>query len=50
MCRSGRRSAMAADLLNRRGYRVANLTGGMTAWATAGLPVIIDSYKPGHII
>jgi hypothetical protein len=39
MCRSGRRSAMAADMLNRRGYRVANLTGSMTAWATAGLPV-----------
>ena len=48
VCRSGRRSAMAADLLSRRGYRVANLTGGMTAWAAAGLPVIVDRNKPGH--
>jgi rhodanese-related sulfurtransferase len=33
MCRSGGRSSKVADYLHRMGYRVANLTGGILAWA-----------------
>ena len=40
VCRSGNRSAKAAELLRGAGYRtVHNLKGGMTAWAKDGLPV-----------
>jgi rhodanese-related sulfurtransferase len=39
VCRSGMRSARAAHLLAGQGLRVANLSGGMHAWARAGLPV-----------
>ena len=33
MCRSGGRSLKVAQYLDRHGYRVANLTGGILAWA-----------------
>ena len=39
VCRSGMRSAQAARLLTGQGWQVANLSGGMHAWARAGLPV-----------
>ena len=40
-CQSGGRSAIAASILERAGFaNVANLTGGITAWAAAGLPVV----------
>ncbi|MBR4810785.1 MAG: MBL fold metallo-hydrolase [Bacteroidaceae bacterium] len=35
-CRSGRRSAAAAQALSDAGYKVLNMTGGYTAWAEAG--------------
>lgn len=35
ICASGNRSAAAAELLSRSGRKVANLSGGMLAWATA---------------
>ncbi len=39
-CQSGGRSAIAASILERAGFaNVANLTGGLTAWAAAGLPI-----------
>ncbi len=42
-CQSGSRSAIAASLLRARGVtRVANVTGGFSAWVQAGLPVERD--------
>ena len=38
-CRSGRRSANAADRLAAEGYRCVNLKGGISAWKKAGMPV-----------
>jgi len=40
MCRSGRRSADVTDYLNELGGygEVANLEGGILAWAAEGLP------------
>jgi rhodanese-related sulfurtransferase len=39
VCASGHRSNAAARTLQRAGYRVENLKGGMHAWAKAHLPV-----------
>lgn len=38
-CRSGRRSAQAADFLNANGYRAINVAGGILAWEEAQLPL-----------
>lgn len=38
-CRSGARSARACSLLQRHGYEVTNLSGGMLAWEAAKVPV-----------
>lgn len=40
LCRSGRRSAQVADYLSANGDHgeVANIEGGIIAWAHAGLP------------
>lgn len=43
------RSAGAAALLARRGRDVVNLTGGMRAWARAGLPVVAAGGGPGRV-
>jgi rhodanese-related sulfurtransferase len=40
VCRSGRRSLLAAEYLHRLGFKDArSLAGGMLAWAHAGQPV-----------
>ena len=40
ICRSGRRSAQAVQLLLEAGYsQVSNVNGGVTAWENEGLPV-----------
>ena len=39
VCKTGMRSANAAAFLRQRGLAAMNMTGGMAAWATAGLPV-----------
>ena len=38
-CRSGSRSAMAADALRASGWEAHSLDGGIQAWEAAGLPV-----------
>jgi rhodanese-related sulfurtransferase len=38
-CRSGARSARACSLLQRHGYDVTNLAGGILAWDMAKTPV-----------
>jgi len=39
-CRSGRRSAMAAEQLRAAGFTVYDLDGGITAWKAAGKPLV----------
>ena len=47
ICRSGNRSGRAAELLARHGFRrVFNMTGGMLAYAAAGLPIQRDQEPP----
>ncbi len=50
VCRSGRRSAQATQALLAGGLEARNLTGGMQAWAAAGLPVVAEDGGPGEII
>ncbi|MGH2713292.1 MAG: rhodanese-like domain-containing protein [Thermoleophilaceae bacterium] len=38
-CRSGSRSALAADAFAASGYEARNLDGGLEAWVGAGLPI-----------
>lgn len=41
VCRSGRRSGKAQELLTARGYtRLQNMEGGMLAWERNGYPVV----------
>ncbi|AJM77799.1 rhodanese-like domain-containing protein [Rathayibacter toxicus] len=49
VCHSGVRSATVAQALDRAGYRVANLVGGMTAWAGAGGAVIDCEGRGGRV-
>lgn len=49
VCRVGSRSHAAAAALVSRGVEAANLTGGMRAWAAAGLPVVSDR-GPGEVV
>lgn len=39
ICRSGTRSAMAADALRASGYEAYSVDGGILAWKREGLPV-----------
>ena len=41
-CRSGARSAMAAQAFAEAGYDAHNMTGGLLEWAAAGLPLEPD--------
>lgn len=46
-CRSGKRSANAAGMLVKDGYRVVNLVGGIMAWKEVGMPIetVEDTYE-----
>ncbi len=44
-CRSGRRSASAAERLAREGFQCVNLKGGIVAWKEARMPVTTDTYE-----
>lgn len=49
VCRSGSRSARAAGMLAGRRPDVANVRGGMAAWAAEGLPVVAKGGGPGRV-
>ena len=38
-CRGGNRSGMAAEALSNSGFEAHNVSGGLVAWAEAGLPL-----------
>lgn len=48
-CRSGIRSDMAADYLNRVGLDAHNLDGGLVLWVRAGLPLSAADGRPGLV-
>ena len=49
VCRSGGRSATAAEVLAAAGIKVSNVAGGMTAWAEVGLAVVRDDGTDGVV-
>jgi rhodanese-related sulfurtransferase len=44
-CRMGRRSALATQAFRAAGFDAYNMTGGIQAWADAGLPLEPDGGK-----
>jgi rhodanese-related sulfurtransferase len=49
VCRSGRRSARACELLDELGFqRVDNLEGGVIGWAERGLPLCAGAHRQGR--
>ena len=49
VCRSGNRSARATKVLTKAGFDAVNLTGGMSAWKAAGLPLVNSRGKKGTV-
>jgi rhodanese-related sulfurtransferase len=49
ICRSGARSARAAEALVGAGYDAVNLAGGMKAWVAEGLACVTDDGSPGTV-
>ena len=49
ICRSGARSAYAAQALAGVGLSVINVSDGMTGWAVAGRPMISDDGTEPHV-
>ncbi|MCA1671710.1 MAG: rhodanese-like domain-containing protein [Actinobacteria bacterium] len=50
VCRSGSRSAAAAERLRAEGFRAENLDGGMQAWVEEGLAITAAGGGPGAIV
>jgi rhodanese-related sulfurtransferase len=49
ICRSGGRSARAAEALAAAGWDAINVAGGMQDWAAAGRPMSTDSGAPPFV-
>ncbi|MFE2327476.1 rhodanese-like domain-containing protein [Streptomyces sp. NPDC059385] len=49
ICRSGHRSRQAVGLLAGHGAEAVDVKGGMSAWASAGLPVVDARGSSGRI-
>lgn len=49
VCRSGNRSAQAAQELADAGFEVHDLAGGMQAWEADGLPIVADDGTSGTV-
>ncbi|MEA2516548.1 MAG: hypothetical protein QOG16_386 [Actinomycetota bacterium] len=49
-CQIGQRSALAADFLCERGFEAKNLEGGMTLWASKGLPFVSNEGNEGAVV
>lgn len=49
ICRSGTRSASAAETLSQHDISAATITGGMHAWQRAGEPVVARGGGPGRV-
>ena len=49
ICRTGGRSSKATTILRKGGVNAANVTGVMTAWAEADLPVVRDDATFGIV-
>jgi rhodanese-related sulfurtransferase len=43
ICRTGMRSARAAQALNGAGWHALNVAGGLQEWVAAGRPMVADS-------
>ena len=50
VCRSGSRSAEAAEELAAEGFDVRNLKGGMEGWAAEGLSLFASDGSPGRVV
>ena len=49
ICRTGNRSAYAAQALALGGLSTINVTDGMTGWAVAGRPMISEDGTEPHV-
>lgn len=46
ICRSGKRSAQACELLQAHGVEASNMTGGMLEWQELQLPMVASNGTP----
>lgn len=49
VCRVGQRSAAVATALDRAGYEVENLVGGVAEWKGVGLPLVDPNGDEGTV-
>jgi rhodanese-related sulfurtransferase len=49
ICRSGTRSAYAAQGLTGGGWKAVNVSDGMTGWAVAGLPMVSETAEEPYV-